>query len=245
MMCDVADVLCRFGDWEERGDVDRLPSERRKTRGGGASVVEESGWGGWVGGWNWQCAGMRPLDEGETKAVFEKLFQFLGNNLKQLIDRPAIEGARDAKDGGYCLRLHRNRVYYVSEAIVKKATNVGNDNLASLGTCIGKFTHSSKFRLTVTCLELLAAHAKYKVWLKASAEMSFLYGNHVVKSGLGRITESTPQYQGVVVYSASDIPLGFGVAAHSTQECRKLDPNAIVVLHQADVGEYLRQEDDL
>jgi len=34
---------------------------------------------------------------------------------------------------------------------------------------------------------------QYKVWVKPSAELSFLYGNHVLKAGLGRITENTPQ----------------------------------------------------
>jgi len=48
---------------------------------------------------------------------------------------------------------------------------------------------------------------QFKVWLKSSAEQQFLYGNHVMKSGLGRITENTQQYQGVVVYSMNDIPL--------------------------------------
>ncbi|KAK9277738.1 hypothetical protein L1049_007285 [Liquidambar formosana] len=43
----------------------------------------------------------------------------------------------------------------------------------------------------------------------------------------------------------SDVPLGFGVAAKSTQECDKMDPNGIVVLHQGDIGEYLRMEDKL
>ena len=38
---------------------------------------------------------------------------------------------------------------------------------------------------------------------------------------------------------------GFGVAAKSTQECRKVDPMVIVVFHQADVGEYVRSEDTL
>lgn len=75
--------------------------------------------------------------------------------------------------------------------------------------------------------------------------MSFLYGNHVLKSGLGRITENTAAGDGVVVFSMSDVPLGFGIAAKSTQDCRKLDPNGIVVLHQADIGEYLRMEDEL
>eukprot|EP00586_Coscinodiscus_wailesii_P016770 CAMPEP_0172503990 /NCGR_PEP_ID=MMETSP1066-20121228/174419_1 /TAXON_ID=671091 /ORGANISM="Coscinodiscus wailesii, Strain CCMP2513" /LENGTH=76 /DNA_ID=CAMNT_0013279959 /DNA_START=395 /DNA_END=625 /DNA_ORIENTATION=+ len=75
--------------------------------------------------------------------------------------------------------------------------------------------------------------------------MTFLYGNNVVKAGLARITESTPQYAGVVVYSMNDIPLGFGVAAHSTDHCKDLDPMGNVVLHQADIGEYLRVEDDI
>lgn len=37
-----------------------------------------------------------------------------------------------------------------------------------------------------------------QVWVRPSAEMQFLYGNHVLKSGLGRITEGTPAYTGVV-----------------------------------------------
>lgn len=35
---------------------------------------------------------------------------------------------------------------------------------------------------------------------------------------------------------------GFGVTARSTVNTRKLDPTAIIVFHQADVGEYLRDE---
>ena len=66
------------------------------------------------------------------------------------------------------------------------------------------------------------------MWVKPTSEMSFLYGNHLLKSGLGRITENTPANQGVVVFSMSDVPLGFGVAAKSTQDCRKLDASSIV-----------------
>ena len=49
--------------------------------------------------------------------------------------------------------------------------------------------------------------AQYKVWVKANMEQQFLYGHHIMKSGLGRITENTGQYQGVVVYSMNDLPL--------------------------------------
>ncbi len=50
-------------------------------------------------------------------------------------------------------------------------------------------------------------HTQYKVWLKHGSEQSFLYGNHILKSGLGRITENTAQYQGVIMCSMNDTPL--------------------------------------
>ena len=127
-----------------------------------------------------------------------------------------------------------------------------------------------------------------QVWIKQPGELPFLYGNHVVKAHLGRITEDTPEHQGVVVYNMADMPLvsnstisrrllppdpsspssllsshctprprhplraevvtdpqGFGVTARSTLDTRKLDPTGIIVFHQADVGEFLRDEDTM
>ncbi|KAF2313893.1 hypothetical protein GH714_018629 [Hevea brasiliensis] len=136
-----------------------------------------------------------PLDETETDAVFRKLHSFTGHNLKNIVENPSHEGP-EPNPGRYCFRLHKNKVYYVSESLVKRATNISRKNLASLG-------------------------------------------------GLGRITDSISKNDGVVVFSMSDVPLGFGSAARSTQDCRKLDPNGIVVHHQADIGEYLRMEDEL
>ncbi len=40
-------------------------------------------------------------------------------------------------------------------------------------------------------------------------------------------------------------PTGFGIAAQPTEYCKDLDAGANVVLHQGDVGEYLRVEDEL
>jgi hypothetical protein len=48
---------------------------------------------------------MRPLTEDETKAVFEKLANYVGKNLVHLIDRD--------EDDQYCFRLHKDR--YVEE----------------------------------------------------------------------------------------------------------------------------------
>lgn len=179
---------------------------------------------------------MRPLTQEETRLLFEKLSKYIGENVKLLIDRP---------DDTYCFRLQKDKVYYVSERMLKLATNVAREHLVSVGTCFGKFSKTGKFRLHITALDYLAPYAKFKIWVKPNAEQQFLYGHHVMKSGLGRITEATPKYQGVVVYSMTDVPLGFGATAKSTQECRHADPMAIVCFQQADIGEYIRNEDAL
>jgi 60S ribosome subunit biogenesis protein NIP7 len=90
---------------------------------------------------------------------------------------------------------------------MKTAGNFQRDNIVSAGTCFGKFTKTRKFRLQITALEYMAPYAKYKIWVKPSAEQQFLYGHHIMKSGLGRITEGTGMYQGVIVYSMNDLPL--------------------------------------
>lgn len=179
---------------------------------------------------------MRPLTDEETTTFFEKLAAYIGRNIKQLIERA---------DEPYCFRLHRDRVYYVSERVMKAATAVARDDLAALGVCFGKFTKSKKFHLKVTCLDYLAQYAKYKVWVKPSAEMAFLYGNDVPKSGVARMTEDIPQYAGVIVMSMTNVPLGFGRSNHTTEQCKDLPPTQVVVLHQADIGEYLRMEEEL
>lgn len=90
---------------------------------------------------------------------------------------------------------------------MKQAISIARPNLISLGTCFGRFSKSGKFKLAVTSLDWLGKYAKFKVWIKPNGELPFLYGNHVVKAHLGRITEDTPEHQGVVVYSMTDIPL--------------------------------------
>ncbi|CEG84487.1 Putative 60S ribosome subunit biogenesis protein NIP7 [Rhizopus microsporus] len=132
-----------------------------------------------------------------------------------------------------------------SESMVRMAVSVGRDQLASVGTCFGKFTKTGKFKLHITALDYLAQYAKYKIWIKPNGEMPFLYGNHIVKAHLGRITDDTPEHTGVVIFSMSDSPLGFGVTARSTVDMKRLQPTDIIVFHQADVGEYLRDEDTL
>lgn len=179
---------------------------------------------------------MRALTDEETRFVFEKLKKYIGQNLRQLVDRP---------DGVYLFRLHKERVYYMSERLLQSAGHIPKKSLMSVGVCMGKFTHSRKFRLAITCLDYLARLAQYRVWLKPSGEQHFVYGNHVVKAHLRRITEGAPMNAGVVVMNEQDVPIGFGVTAKSTEQCQSTGAETLVVYHQADIGEYLREEADL
>ncbi|KAJ4985527.1 60s ribosome subunit biogenesis protein nip7 [Stagonosporopsis vannaccii] len=199
---------------------------------------------------------MRPLTEPETKTLFEKLATYCGKGISNLIADPAGGNDRNV----FRVQVHTphfypvlpqtnavqgSRCYYVRESLANLATSVARDNLLSLGICLGKFTKTGKFRLHITALSVIAPHARYKVWVKANGEMPFLYGGNVLKAHVGRWSEDCPEHQGVVVLSMNDTPLGFGVSARSTAEARKLDPTGIVTFRQADIGEYLREEDTL
>ncbi|GJQ15586.1 hypothetical protein GpartN1_g7377.t1 [Galdieria partita] len=177
---------------------------------------------------------MRNLTEEELRAVFEKLAKFIGKDIKALVEEP---------NEGYCFRLQKDRVYYVREVVSAAATHIARHNLASLGLCVGKFTHGGRFQVHITFITYLARFAKYKVWLKSQSEMSFLYGNNVLKGGVARLTENTPKNQQVVVLNQNEIPLGFGVTARSSLELQQASSTDLIVLNQADIGSYLRDED--
>ncbi|KAL6704196.1 ribosome biosynthesis protein nip7 [Coniothyrium glycines] len=182
---------------------------------------------------------MRPLTEPETKVLFEKLATYCGKGISNLIADPAGGNDRNV------FRVQGSRCYYVRSSLANLATSVARDNLLSLGICLGKFTKTGKFRLHITALSIVAPHARYKVWVKQNGEMPFLYGGNVLKAHVGRWSEDCPEHAGVVVLSMNDTPLGFGVSARSTAEARKLDPTGVVTFRQADIGEYLREEDTL
>lgn len=153
---------------------------------------------------------MRALTETETKTLFSKLANYTGRSLNNLIAPPAssaTEGDQSSADDRHVFRLHGSRVYYVRLSIANLATAVPRENLLSLGTCIGKFTKTGKFRLHITALDVIAPHARYKVWIKPNGEMPFLYGGNIVKAHVGRWSEDCPEHSGVVVYSMDDTPL--------------------------------------
>lgn len=110
-----------------------------------------------------------------------------------------------------------------SESVAKRAESIPRDSLMSLGVCFGKFTKTGKFTLHVTALDYIAQYAKYKIWLKNTGEMSYVYGNNVLKAHIAKMTEDIPEHQGVVIMSSNDIPL--------VRIFENRDPAAAVVLN--------------
>lgn len=177
---------------------------------------------------------MRELTVDETKKFFDKLATYIGPNTTHLLERKGEEE--------YCFRLHKNRIWYMPLRLARLASCVAKTNLMGIGVLFARITHNQNVRIQVTALEYIAQYSLFKIWVKPNQEQKYLYGGNVTRAGLGRVTESTPKYQKVAVFSMGDIPLGFGVAALSTLECRRCEMNSQVLFHEADIGEYLRDE---
>lgn len=45
---------------------------------------------------------------------------------------------------------------------------------------------TGKFRLNLTCLDLIASHARYKIYIKSNGVMPFLYGSNVLRAHLSK-----------------------------------------------------------
>ncbi|CAH8529377.1 unnamed protein product [Heterobilharzia americana] len=178
---------------------------------------------------------MRDLKEEEFKKVVSKIQNYI-KDVDELLNR---------SDDKYNFYLHRGRVFYCRTSLAKHAATVKKKHLLSFGTCIGRFSKTEKFKIHITALDFLAPYAKHRVWLKTPSEQQFLYGQNVVRSGLAKMSDNTPQYAGVVVMNMSDMPIGFGVAAKSSLQVQNTDPMTMVLFHQGDVGEYIRSEEKI
>ncbi|KAF7683806.1 60S ribosome subunit biogenesis protein NIP7 [Astathelohania contejeani] len=176
---------------------------------------------------------MRELTEEENTKVCKKLEQYIGNRLKELLEAPNK------------LFLHNKRIYITTEDIYKRASIFGREKLVGAGIVIGKFTKSEKFRLSITSLHLLSKYAIHKVWIKSSAEMNFLYENNIIKGHILKISDDVPRNGVVFVFNHMDVPLGFGVTTKSSMSLNISDSNNLIVIRQADTGEYIRNENTL
>ncbi|VWU50861.1 large ribosomal subunit assembling protein, putative [Hepatocystis sp. ex Piliocolobus tephrosceles] len=176
---------------------------------------------------------MRTLTEQETMIVFKKLSIFVGSNLLSILSNNSER---------YVLRMHKFNIYLVRDDIAKHAQSINKNSLVSLGTCLGNLTKANNFLLKITSLPILNDYCIHKIWLKETGEKNFLFGNNVIKAHILKISDNIKNGDGVLVLSMNDNPVGFGISTRSTQDLKLLYVTDTVLIHQADVGEYLRNE---
>ncbi|KAI5173417.1 60S ribosome subunit biogenesis protein NIP7 [Pancytospora epiphaga] len=172
---------------------------------------------------------MRPLNGQEEEVVMNKLRVFIGDATRDLLEDKV-------------LRLNNQKVLLTTDAVLKATSQQKRKKIVIAGTVIGKFTKNNNFYITVTALHALHEHGLHKVWVKASAEMNFLYGNNVLRSHVQKVSEEIPMNAGVFVYNHANVPLGFGILAIGPTSYARARGGDIVVLCQADNGEYIRNE---
>lgn len=172
---------------------------------------------------------MRALTEEEEKKVMIKLHNFIGDGTKDMLE--------DAK-----LFYNNQKVLLLTDALLKSTSQITRKEIICAGPIIGKFTKGGSFRITITALYPLQKYALHKVWIKASAEMNFLYGNNALRSHVQKISEDIPINAGVFVYNHLNTPLGFGILAVNPASYARARGGDIIVLTQADNGEYIRKE---
>ncbi|ELA42734.1 uncharacterized protein VICG_00049 [Vittaforma corneae ATCC 50505] len=175
---------------------------------------------------------MRILKPEEEKKVMDKLQYYVGDNVKDLLSE-------------YNLRLNNQRIFLVTDEILKACSQLGRDQIVSCGVILGKITKNENFRVAITALHILHRYANHKVWIKSSAEMNFLYGNNALKSHVHKVSENIPLNAGVFVYNSRDLPLGFGVMAVNPTSYSRANGGDPIVLTQADNGEYIRHEKNI
>ncbi|KCZ80382.1 hypothetical protein H312_02208 [Anncaliia algerae PRA339] len=173
---------------------------------------------------------MRKLTEEEAEKVFTKLKRFIGDNIDKLL------GEENE------IVLHNSKVLLVSKKMLKLCPQIKREKLIQCGGQLGKFTKTNNFVILITALHLLSPYALHKFWVKTSAEMNFLYKNNIVRSHMHKISENVPTNGVVFVYNQNDTPLGFGITARSSEHISQSPGNTLVVINQADTGEYIRDE---
>lgn len=147
---------------------------------------------------------MRPLTEAETSTLFSKLANYTGRSLNSIVANTSESGSESDR---YVFRMIGSRVYYVRLSLANLAVSIPRDNLLGVGTLIGKFTKTGKFRISITALDVIAPHARYTVWIKDNGVMPFLYGGSVARAHVGRFSDDAPENAGIIVRSSDDTPL--------------------------------------
>lgn len=140
------------------------------------------------------------------------------------------------------LVLHNQKLFHIPN-IKKYTSSIARKDLVGAGVCLGKFTKTNQFRITITSLQSLSKFASHKVWVKTTSENNFLYGNDILKAHIQKMSDNIPINSNVFVFNMNDNPIGFGVMSRGSNSLGSVSGESVAVIRQSDCGEYLREQD--
>ena len=138
-------------------------------------------------------------------------------------------------------RIQQLRIFEASIGITGYVNHFQEHQIASLGTCMARYTHTKKLRLNVPFLKLITEFPpSNSLGCTRHGESQFLRGFHLTRANLGWTTGNIVRGEGVVIIGTTGIKLGFGEVISSVQIFQNPSYQKIMVANQGDIGSYTR-----
>ncbi|AFP65440.1 ribosome biogenesis protein (nucleomorph) [Chroomonas mesostigmatica CCMP1168] len=176
---------------------------------------------------------MRELKIEEARLLLSKFVKFQGDSIRVFIKNFFFDSS--------VFRLQKNRIFFCSFILAVRALNFFKKKIGSIGTCIGRFTHSKKFQFLVPSLSLVIKNEKYLFAVtNSNGEKNFINGKHLKKDDVLRISKNLFRYDGIVVIGKNKFPIGFGEILKSTKIISTTKKKHLIITNHADIGKYTR-----
>jgi 60S ribosome subunit biogenesis protein NIP7 len=176
---------------------------------------------------------MRELKIEEARFLISKFIKFKGNKIFEFIKSIYFNFS--------LFRLQKNRIFFCASLLYYRAINFYKKNLGSIGSCIGRFTHSRKFYFLIPALNLLIKNQKFfSIFTNSMGEKQFIFGNNLKKEKILKLSKNIFESDGVILIGMNSLPIGFGESLKSTILLPKVKNCSLLVINHSDIGRYIR-----
>ena len=176
---------------------------------------------------------MRPLTFEEAKIFFLKMVKYKKGNLHFVLKEKILFLI--------VFRIQKLRIFETLIGITGYVNHFREHQIASLGTCIARYTHTKKLRLNVPFLKLITEFPpSNSLGCTRHGESRFLRGVHLTRANLGWTNGNIVRGEGVFIVGTTGIKLGFGEVISSIQFFQNSNYQKIIVANQGDIGSYTR-----
>jgi len=176
---------------------------------------------------------MRELKTEEARILLSKLVKFKGKKLVNFLKINFFSFL--------VFKIQKKRIFFSSLSLYSRIFNFSKKRIGSFGICVGRFSHSKKLKFLIPLLNMLLKYkGLFSAFLKTEGEKSFLFGKHVEKKNVSKLSKNVFKNDGIVLFNKNKIAIGFGEALKSIVFIPKLDLRRILFVNQGDTGLYVR-----